>query len=311
LNSTQRRPDQNRMKHNKQHFVPASYLKAWSDPDSPRDQDPYVWICSKDGQQISRKSPSKIFHEKDFYTIKQVDGTRDLTLEHGLSQLESNFATLRRDKLEKKAPLTEEERIILCAFVAAMFARTRSRRDFLREQWQRVLDMCENIMEWARNASPEQLSQMSSALRPPMVDENSSMGMDDVQRIVEQPVQSFLIPGIRATIPFLLRMRSVIIETSTIPGFITSDAPCIYFDPGLAKHPTSFGAGGLISPTIEISLPLSPRQFIFFGHRLIHDGIYVPLELNDPLLDQINKRTRIFADQSIIINQNIIKKSWF
>ena len=174
-----------------------------------------------------------------------------------------------------------------------------------------MLDLGNKMTEWARNASPDELKQMSSALRSPMGDKASSMSMADVQRIAEQPIQSFLIPEINITTPILFRMRSVIVETSTQPGFIASDAPCIYFDPELAKHPAPFGAGGLISPSIEISLPLSPRQFILFGYRLIHDGYYVSLKPNDPLVDHINKRTWIFADEHIIVNENIIKQSWF
>ena len=299
------------MKYKKQHYVPASYLKAWCDPNTPLKHEPYVWMCSTDGRQINKKPPRKIFHEKDFYTIRQVDGRRNLTLEHGLSQLESQFAALRRNKLDKNLPLTDEERIVLCAFVAAMFARTKSRREFLREQWQPLLDLGEKMIEWARNASPDELKQMSAALRAPIEDKAPLMSMADVERIVEQPIQSFLVPEIGTTTPFLFRMRSVIVETFTQPGFITSDAPCVYFDPELGKHPAPFGAGGLISPTIEISLPLSPRQFILFGHRLIHDGYYAPLKPYDPLVDQINRRTRIFADEHIIINQNVIKQSWF
>jgi hypothetical protein len=70
-------------KHKKQHFVPQCYLKAWCDPTTPVDQDPYVWRFRKDGSDPRRKAPENIFHETDLYTIHRPGGGRDLVLEHG------------------------------------------------------------------------------------------------------------------------------------------------------------------------------------------------------------------------------------
>lgn len=76
-----------------------------------------------------RKAPSNIFKETDFYTIENVDGTRNLDLEHGLSGLESKFATVRDEKLSKQLPLTQEEHLYLAVFAAAAQFRTRLSRD--------------------------------------------------------------------------------------------------------------------------------------------------------------------------------------
>ena len=51
----------------KQHYVPKFYLKAWCDSGTP--QSAYIWMASKDGTSIERKSPSNIFHETDLYAI--------------------------------------------------------------------------------------------------------------------------------------------------------------------------------------------------------------------------------------------------
>jgi Protein of unknown function (DUF4238) len=105
--------------HKGQHFVPESYLKAWCDPACPPDHNPYVWIFDREGNNPRRRAPSNIFKETDFYTIENADGTRDLRLEHGLSGLESRFAQIRRDKLDQRLPLEDEERTCLALFVAA------------------------------------------------------------------------------------------------------------------------------------------------------------------------------------------------
>ena len=82
--------------HKSQHWVPRSYLQAWVDPDTPAGHEPYVNVISRDGGEVRRRAPSNIFTETDLYTIQLPDGRRDLRLEHGLSQLETDFFEMRR-----------------------------------------------------------------------------------------------------------------------------------------------------------------------------------------------------------------------
>jgi hypothetical protein len=56
-----------------QHWVPASYLRAWYDPASEHPQNPYAWTFSKDGSEVRRKSPENLFHERDMYTFTDKD----------------------------------------------------------------------------------------------------------------------------------------------------------------------------------------------------------------------------------------------
>jgi hypothetical protein len=298
------------VKHKNQHTVPQSYLKAWCDPNCPEGHEPYIWICDKAGAGARKKAPAKVFTEKDFYTIRLADGERDLVLEHGLSQLESRFAALRANKLDKRLPLSPRDKLNLCAFVATMFARTKSRGEFWRGQWQRVLDLGERMQESMQEMAPEEAAKMARAFRPSPDEEDTVMTMDDVRELVEQPMRS-LLPSEHAVVtPVLARMPHVIMETADSPGFVTSDAPCVWFDPEEMKESPAFGAGGLISPTIEISMPLSPRQCVFFGHLLLASG-YVRLKPNDPMIDQMNMRVRHFADEYVVANQDISQEPWF
>ena len=298
------------MKHKNQHTVPQSYLKAWCDPESPDGYEPYLWICNRGGAGSKKKAPAKVFTEKDFYTIKLADGERDLVLEHGLSQLESRFAALRANKLDKRLPLSPRDKLNLCAFVATMYARTKSRGEFWRGQWQRVLDMGQRMQDRMNEMTPEDVARMARAFEPSPDEEDTAMSMDDVQELVEQPMRALLPSEHAAVTPILARMPYVIMETADSPGFITSDAPCVWFDPELTKESPAFGAGGLISPSIEISMPLSPRQCVFFGHQLIASG-YARLKPIDPLIERINKRVRHFADEYIVANQDVSQQPWF
>jgi len=118
--------------HKKQHYVPA--LKAWCDPNAPREQTPYVWVFDKEGNIARRKAPENIFYENDMYTIEDSGGQRLLHLEHGLQQLETAFARIRETKLKNRQKLTSRETILLCAFIAAQQFRTPASRDHHREQ---------------------------------------------------------------------------------------------------------------------------------------------------------------------------------
>jgi hypothetical protein len=68
-----------------------------------------VWVWSKDGTQVRRKAPEKIFCETEFYKVHGPNGERDLTIEHNLSRLEAEFSKLRRLKLERRKSLSEHE----------------------------------------------------------------------------------------------------------------------------------------------------------------------------------------------------------
>ena len=108
--------------HKKQHYVPA--LKAWCDPNAPREQTPYVWVFDKEGNAARRKAPENIFYETDMYTIEDSGGQRLLHLEHCLQQLETAFARIRETKLKNRQKLTSRETILLCAFIGAQQFRT-------------------------------------------------------------------------------------------------------------------------------------------------------------------------------------------
>ena len=292
------------MHNKKQHFVPATYLRAWCDINTPPNYEPYVWVFPKDGEEPKSKPPEKIFRETDFYTIKKINGERDLVLEHGLAQLESKFAALRDKKLSKHKPLTLQDKSILCTFTAAMYARTKARRNHLQGQWQEVLDMTERVKEWAKSAPPEQVNSVLHRRS----DTKLSLSTDDIKYRVENTVRTSMGAEIEAIAPALFNMDFAVLDTLGVSTFITSDNPCIWLNPD--EKPNSFGSGGLDSPTIEISLALSPTQCVFFRRSLSVSHLYIPIRVDNPLIDTLNSRTFAFTNEYFVYNQNTFKFSW-
>lgn len=288
--------------HKNQHFIPECYLKAWCDPGTPENQSPYVWMFAKDGTTVKNKSPHNIFHENNMYTIECANGERDLTLEHGLSELETRFSTLRNKKLKHRKNLTVDEHIILCAFVAAMHARTRAQREHTRQQWQRVFNMGEELKEWAKTATPEQKAAMGG-----LSSGGPSLTHEDVKELVVNPLQNALFPTISTLTPLLCMLDCAILETDNNPGFITSDNPCVWWDPEAYKRPPLYQAPALIYESIQIMLPISPHKIILLN-RMGLNG-YIPME--DMAVDDLNRITRFSAHEYFIVNINYKKDIWF
>lgn len=92
----------------KQHYVPQSYLREWVDPRTPAGYEPYVWVFSKDGKKKERRAPHNIFRETDLYTL-EVEGRKHYSIETSLSQLESRYAEIVRNKIKKHLALADEE----------------------------------------------------------------------------------------------------------------------------------------------------------------------------------------------------------
>lgn len=128
-----------------------------------------------------------------------------------------------------------------------------------------------------------------------------------MKRLVEKPMETMLLPQIVTATPLLARLDIVVLNCETEPGFITSDDPCVWFDPEAYKRPPLFEAPGLKYETIEISLPVSPRQMIVLNRRR-HSGYRdVPeREVND-----FNRRTRFHCAEYFVSNSNATKPIWF
>lgn len=131
--------------HKSQHWVPRSYLSAWVDPERPSGYTPYVNVISRDGREVRRKAPANTFAETDLYTIALPDGSRDLRLEHGLSDLELAFAATRREFLDRRRPVPFMRWMKLILFIAAMHARTPMMRDHFAKFWNELRDKGEKL----------------------------------------------------------------------------------------------------------------------------------------------------------------------
>jgi len=292
-------------KFKKQHYVPACYLKAWCDPDAPPTQTPYVWVFDKGGSNARRKAPENIFHETDMYTIHRANGDRDLVLEHGLHQLETKFTKIRNNIVKHSKSLDVVEHIALCAFVAAAQARTPSMREHHRQQWERPLRMMEDMMEWMKTATPSERQRVAAV--PSLSSNSKGISYEDVKQLYENPTQTLLFPSIQATTPLLCNLDMAFLVTNDDIGFITSDHPCVWYDPEAYKRHPFYRSPAIGYKTIEITLPLSPSHCLFINRQ----GYAGFIDVNSRVVDDLNRRVRFASQEYFVVHKSIINNYWF
>ncbi len=286
------------MENKNQHWNPASYLKAWVDLDLPKGREGQIWVYAKDGSLYGTKSPkNSMFCESDFYTKEGPGGSRDITLEKRLAIIEKDFSKVR-SKVDSSQDLTSEDISALVVFISVMRYRTKVYRDNEKNQWEHIL----NVMN-------DQAENSFSALLPLRKSSGeNSLSRGEVIKIVSEPIQSILFPASEITSKILVKMNMHIVCTTTHPGFITSDHPCVIFDPLYTSEYPALGC-----PSIEITLPISPKRLaIFFWSNVLRESCkYSYVEANEEMVDEFNRRTRFFCNEHFIVNVNTKKDFWF
>ena len=291
-------------KHKKQHYIPKSYLEPWCDPRIPKGQNPYVWQFSKDGKSVKNRAPKNIFYENDLYTIK-IDGQRNLILEKGLQSLEDKYCKIRDHILSKRKSLSTLDKIVVLAFMAAMRNRTISYRDHQKAQWGELIELGHKIKEAYDKATPEQKKAMTSISHSS--NEEQSISFDEVKNIAENPLQNLLFAQIAVTTPLLINMDFCVFETLSEHGFITSDNPCVWEDPEAYKRHPYYRAPALMYSSIEITMPISPKQLIFLNRKSIHGY----RTIDDHVVNELNRRTRFNCNEYFIFNDKTQNSYWF
>jgi hypothetical protein len=289
------------MDHGNQHYVPSSYLKAWCDPDVPPRYEPYVWRIPKNGGEGQRKAPKNIFAETDFYTLRLPDGQRDLSLEHGLGTLEDKFCQIRDTRIANRERLKNAEKIWLCAFMAAMHFRTRAQRNAFQKQWGHAHRVAEDLQQKLDAMTPKQRQEhrphrFLGETRGP------SLTIRDLKRLANEPIQHMLPPIIERHLPVLAKMSLCIFTTEDDVGFITSNHPCVWYDPNGGRRPATLRAS-----TIEVTMPVSPNSLAL----LCWEDVLNYKNLTSLEIHGANALRQRACDEYFVVRRNATKSVWF
>jgi hypothetical protein len=195
-----------------------------------------------------------------------------------------------------------------------MYSRTIANRERWRPFWNdvanQVAEKIKSMTEWLEKASPEQLKAHIPAMHSK---DDSTVTFDEIKQIADEPLKSLISAQLKVLVPLFLNLNFAVLNTATIPGFITSDDPCVWFDVQLPNY-THLAGPALVSPTIEVHMPISPSQCIYFNR----DGKtgYINLSKFGPneesiIVTKINRQIRTKSNQYFIINKEILHAKWF
>lgn len=268
----------------KQHYVPQCYLREWVDPKTPAEYEPYVWIFSKDGKGKEKRAPHNTFHETDLYTL-EIEGQRHYSIETSLSQLESRYAEIVRNKVKKHLPLSDEEHVVLCAFVAAMMQRTLRMKENVESFLDQVIEKIE-AMEKLHDLAPEKSSELREAKR-----DTHKLGVIQLLPEVTQML-------VNMSLAFLC-------TDGTVARFITSDDPVTLFNPDLQWQ--RFYGPGLAQPHVQVTMPISPEITVCMTWSDLRGYIRIPRSR----IEDLNRLARSHCFKFFVSHSRRKRWVWF
>ena len=297
--------------HTDQHIIPNFYLKAWGDKSLINSQTkepfkrPHIWIYNKSDNTCDHYPTKTNFTKEDFYTLYDDAGERDLTIEHAFDKVEIAFSWIRGEKLLKNEILTEDEHAKVCLFMAKMHSRTESRLDHISNMLNPVMDKMNDMIEFSKTATTEQLKAMSHISSS----SNKTGSYTELKNTVENPLTEIMVPFIDYEAEQLVKLDFAIYHTNELNTFITSDNPCIWHDAEAYKRPPLYQSPALIYDTIEIILPISPTHCLMLNRQGING--YIDISSEPDIVQAINRIIYSHSDKKFITNNDKFNKDVF
>lgn len=267
-----------------QHIVPRCYLRQFTDPNTPSGQEPPVWIFERGSKRGKRRGIGNILAETDFYTLNLKDGGKDYSIEKSLAQIEGDYASVFENTIRAKTPLSRDDHIALCAFVAAMLQRTLKQKEHIENTYDKMISKAESL-EQVRGLQPG----ISQRLREKK----------------EWAHKLSLIETIPEITKILLQMNLAIFCTNRRSVFITSDAPCFLFNyrTQVQGLPPAFG-----QKNVEVRMPLSPEFAVCFTWA---NNLRGYLNISEDWVHESNRMVFGYSHKYFIANSSKLKRRWF
>lgn len=268
-----------------QHFVPKCYLSEFVDLNTPTGQEPYIWVFSKNKGRAQKRAPKNVFTENHLYTM-EFNGEKDFTIEQDLSKIEGKFVQVMKT-IKKREPLSDQEHAYLCIFIAAQLQRTlrfkRNQENFI----QQLIDY------------GTQISLVNGITKSKQVDDWVELKKDihKLQLIENLPFLTSIIQ--KMNIAFLCSPDKI------KHPFITSDDPCVLFNPDLQWQ--RFFGPGFGQKNVQLTVPLSPEIMVVFSWANYHGyGL-----ITSNMVEDLNRMTRGHCDKEFVSHSSNKKRIWY
>ncbi len=283
------------------HYIPnSSYLKNFTDNSGK------VWVL--DGNdRIYGTNPANIFKENNFYTITlKKGGGGSLIVENTLANIESAYANIFREKIAKNLPLSDQERATISFFLAALYLRTKSKREELRKGFKNLQNQLTKIKSMFENN--EQARRVSAPI--PSDSGDIIFTMSDLAKLNEDLNELHTI-SIAETLPqiaqIIFDMKWCFLKIkNTNDVFLSSDNPFRILRPESIKKygPCALGSvPGFQYNDAEITFPLSSKIALLGGWKMNRNET---LEPEKEMINEINRRSIMYANEKVIADNRKI-----
>jgi hypothetical protein len=283
-----------------QHWVDRAYLEAWCDPSCPEGWEPFVWLFDATTRKGKRRAPKNIFKEPHMYTMPEGSTGDPLSLEKSLQKLCDEFLRVRNEKVLYRRLLDGQDRAWLGMFAAAKFSRTPKNRAHTRSTWGHMADVVEDLARAHGKDSSGEIPVFMKGFKGTEM----RTSLRRLREIEAHPLQRMLVPAVFGMSDHLARMPLLVLHNAGSPGFVTSDAPVVLFNP-TARMP------GLGHPDTEVTLPLSPHHMAIWTRQFAADRNGYYIDVDSDMVDILNRRTLYFCDKEFVAQADSVRDEWF
>lgn len=270
-----------------QHVIPdKSYLQYWEDT---HEKKPSLWVYRIEGDRTAEGFssitpigiPADQFAKEHFFYESSEKPQN--ALETALQQIEDGYNSVLREKITKGKELTEEDRLKITRFISSLELRTKSAKENVRDFQRRSLDMIK-MVEQAHGVKEKSSvhKQMEESL------EGNIMFTDQ------------LVIGANFNRYSIFNIQFLVIDESSKHLFLTCNHPVAMLD---LSYGNSSYTGTPLSPTMEITIPLTPYITAFLSHRNFKTYEDVTYDLN--YINEVNHRVLLYSHDYFISKRKL------
>lgn len=231
----------------KQHFVPQSYLKHFTNSDG------FLHIYDLVSDQFRVQTPGSTGYSNNFYTV-EIDGNKDYSIEKMLAVNVDSLYNPIVSKIANREVLTHEDKINLATFLTFQHLRTPAQRknydkmvETFYKKSSKIIFQMKKVHNQLEHYSSEDLESLEDIL------ENEKFQVN----VPKEQSLGFMLKFSEEMIQMLTNHNFVIIEASNKSEFITSDNPyCMVKE----KWTAPYEGYGIINTTKIF--PITPKHLL-------------------------------------------------
>lgn len=254
-----------------QHYIPKFYLKGFTDKVGA------LWVCEK-FKPIRKSTPKKEAHRPDYYTHSEA-GQRDETAEDVLKGTECRAAPIIKKLANPQYLLTPSNACNLIVFVAFMFARVPSWREYLDTIIEKLIKQNHQNVASDKEKFQNLWTEFERTQEKPLATDGESIrqyllkGQFDLEQTSTAFNLGAMFVSARRIDEILQGFGYEALFAPEQKFFMTSDCPVYTLKPDGKRYAT-IGAG-FDWPDIEVYFPLNKRACLHLKRGLRPRGRFI------------------------------------